>query len=238
MSLVKKLVGSIGKKDSFTEDKSDTSFPILVERRRGGVEETKDDGEESEYRDDASSTNDVMEPSIEIDDFPRNHHTMQFTSLVPSIHFKDPSERSKSRRSEEGSMCSTSVNFGAVHVREYERVIDSTNIYLGLALGWSYNDQVPTPIREKSKSSRSSVGSQSHGGESRMKRTNGSDRYGMLVRYGYGQKELKDATKEAAKFYKQRQREAARSIVVADQRSKQETSNKPKRRPLFRSMFG
>jgi len=71
-----------------------------------------------------------------------------------------------------------------------------------------------------------------------MKRTNGSDRYGMMMRYGYAQRELKQATKEAAQFYKQRQREAARSIVVAEERTKQGASNKPKRRPLLRSMFG
>jgi hypothetical protein len=77
------------------------------------------------------------------------------------------------------------------------------------------------------------------GDESRMKRTNGSDRYGMLLRYGYVQKELRQATKEAAKFYKQRQREAARSLVVAEERNKKNADSKrPKLRPLLRSMFG
>lgn len=241
MSLVKKLVGSVTGGDRIVEEKRTRRYPIAVERRRGGVEETKDEEEkkDSEYRDDSSSFKEAVEPGIEIADLSGNHVPVDITNLVPSFHFKDPpSERSKSRRSEEGSICSASVNFGSVQVREYERVIDSTSIYMGLALGWNYSDQVPTPIREKDKTSKYSLGSDSHGGESRMKRTNGSDRYGMMIRYGYAQKELKEATKEAAKFYKQRQREAARSLVVADQRNKQEASSKPKRRPLLRSMFG
>ncbi len=243
MSLLKKLVRSMSVVEEVVEDKSNlqSSYPMVVERRRGGVEETKDEEEkkESEFRDDASSIKETNEPSIEIDDLIGGHANIEITNLVQSIQFKDPpSERSKSRRSEEGSLCSASVNFGSIQVREYERVIDSTNIYMGLALGWDYNEQVPTPIRERNKASKYSVSSQSHGGESRMKRTNGSDRYGMMIRYGYAQKELKEATKEAAKFYKQRQREAARSLVVADQRNKQDTSSRPKRRPLLRSMFG
>ena len=71
-----------------------------------------------------------------------------------------------------------------------------------------------------------------------MKRTNGSDRYGMYMKYGYKKKELKQATNEAAKFYKQRQREAARSLVVADKK-KQDGNNptKPKRKMLLRGLF-
>lgn len=147
----------------------------------------------------------------------------------------------KSVRSEGPESAASSVSFGKVQVREYERVIDSTNIYMGLALGWNYNDKGLAPIEENQRRGKyaTSPTSANHGGEeSRMKRTNGSDRYGMLIRYGYAQKELKLATKEAAKFYKQRQREAARSIVVADERTKQNAGAAPKRRPLLRSMFG
>jgi len=152
-------------------------------------------------------------------------------------------QHSHSHHEDDAATTSTgSVSFGPVRVREYERVIDSTNIYMGLALGWSYNDVAPAPVRERNHTSKystggSTAGGASHGGdESRMKRTNGSDRYGMMLRYGYAQKELKQATKEAAKFYKQRQREAARSLVVAE--NKKADPQKPKRRPLLRSMFG
>ena len=59
----------------------------------------------------------------------------------------------------------------------------------------------------------------------------------MLVRYGFGAKELKQATREAHAFYKQRTREEARALVVAEQR--QETyNNNNKQRPLLRSSFG
>jgi hypothetical protein len=137
----------------------------------------------------------------------------------------------------------TSVSFGSVQIREYERVIDSSAIYMGLSLGWNYHENTPLPLREKnvtSKYSNSMANTSVRGGdESRMKRTNGSDRYGMLLRYGYVQKELRQATKEAAKFYKQRQREAARSLVVAEERNKKNADSKrPKLRPLLRSMFG
>lgn len=130
-----------------------------------------------------------------------------------------------------------SVSFGSVIVREYERVIDSTSIYMGLALGWDFNESSPIPVDDDtSPSPKGGGGKAPHGGdESRMKRTNGSERYGMLLRYGYAQKELKQATNEAAKFFKQRQREAARSLVVADERKKQD--DKKKRKPLFGSMF-
>jgi hypothetical protein len=216
---------------------SNSDFPIAFERQRGGVEETKDDEEcsrDSENRDDAysatsqgKSTSRSMDMSSLATDLP----SIEITNLPVAIHgMEESSERWRTRRGEEGSVAS-SVNFGSVQVREYERVIDSTNIYMGLALGWNYNEKVPTPIVEREKASKCSVSS-SHGGESRMKRTNGSDRYGMLIRYGYAQKELKNATKEAAKFYKERQRDAARPLVVADQ------TTKPKRRMLLRSLFG
>lgn len=129
-----------------------------------------------------------------------------------------------------------SVSFGSVVVREYERVIDSTSIYMGLALGWNFNESGPMPVEEKGPKPKIKVAKDPAGEESRMKRTNGSERYGMLLRYGYNQKELRKATDEAAKFFKQRQREAARSLVVADERKKNE-KDKKKPRPLFGSMF-
>ena len=136
------------------------------------------------------------------------------------------------------------VKFGSVVVREYERVIDSTQIYMGLALGWDFNESEPAPLLdsigpEGGVTKRAAEGNRG-GEESRMKRTNGSERYGMLLRYGYAQKELKKATNEAAKFYKQRQKEvqrdAARSLVVADERKKHQ-GEKNQRKPLFGSMF-
>ena len=136
------------------------------------------------------------------------------------------------------------VKFGNVMVREYDRVIDSTQIYMGLALGWDFNESEPAPLLdsigpEGGVTKRAAEGNRG-GEESRMKRTNGSERYGMLLRYGYAQKELKKATNEAAKFYKQRQKEvqrdAARSLVVADERKKHQ-GEKNQRKPLFGSMF-
>ena len=139
------------------------------------------------------------------------------------------------------------VKFGTVMVREYERVIDSTQIYMGLALGWDYTQAAPVPIEEEDgdKENADNIDSNAPGNSSsskelqkrsRPKRTTGSDRYGMLLRYGYAQKELRKATDEAAKFYKQRQKEmardAARSLVVADGRKEEK-----KRKPLFGSMF-
>eukprot|EP00977_Amphora_coffeiformis_P024583 scaffold16330_cov172-Amphora_coffeaeformis.AAC.17 len=136
------------------------------------------------------------------------------------------------------------VKFGNVMVREYERVIDSTQIYMGLALGWDFNDHEPAPLLDNPKGggiTKKAVEGSRGGEHSRIKRTNGSDRYGMLLRYGYAQKELRKATNEAAKFYEQRQKEvqrdAARSLVVADERKKNQGGKSQQRRPLFGSMF-
>jgi hypothetical protein len=137
----------------------------------------------------------------------------------------------------------SSVKFGSIQVREYERIIDSTSIFMGLALGWTYHECEPMPVTSSDEGDDTSLSGKQrtpvHGGdESRMKRTNGSDRYGMMLRYGYQKRELNRATDEAAKFFKQRQREAARSLVVADERKKNQNdpANK-KRKPLFGSMF-
>ena len=188
---------------------------------------------------------------------------------------KSSSKKGRRRRNKDGHSSTTgkddddesiasSVSFGSVQVREYERVIDSSNIYMGLSLGWDYNQIPATPIREKNKTAKyattptNSPGTngleQVDKGDGRLvKRTNGSDRYGMMMRYGYTRKDLKKATAEAAKFYKQRQkmeaREAARRLVVADerenQRNKEVGENKksptaassPRRTGMFRSMF-
>ena len=218
MSLLQQLVDSIG--GDFFEGKSSSDSPKNLNPAADADAPQK----QAENRDDSSSTKE------------RKKDAMVITNLSQSVN--DYQLVVKSAMSDDCSASNSSVSFGSVQVREYERVIDSTNIYMGLALGWNYNDKVPTPVKEKNKTIKYS-GSASHGGEeSRMKRTNGSDRYGMMMRYGYAQRELKQATKEAAQFYKQRQREAARSIVVAEERTKQGASNKPKRRPLLRSMFG
>jgi hypothetical protein len=164
-----------------------------------------------------------------------------------------------------GDSSTSSVSFGPVRVREYERVIDSTNIYMGLALGWNYNEVGTVPLREKKTVSSSKAfqrrpapppdADDKSDGRCVLKRTNGSDRYGLLKRYGYAQRELKQATNEAAKYYKQRQREAervaardaARALVVADLYRTHRT-NEPETgrrdgthrqgRRLLRSMFG
>ena len=67
-----------------------------------------------------------------------------------------------------------------------------------------------------------------------MKRTTGNEQYGMLINYGYGPQELKQATKEAHTFYKQCQREAACPIVVAEHRKRQHSQNN---HPLLQSLF-
>lgn len=137
---------------------------------------------------------------------------------------------------DDSSASHSSVSFGSVEVREYERVMDSSGVYLGLALGWDYNEKPAMPVNTtKVKNHVSSYTAGQHGGEHRMKRTNGSQRYGMMLRYGYQRKEMKKATAEAAEFHQQRSREAARSLVVADK--KKNNDNKPRRRTL-RSMFG
>jgi hypothetical protein len=169
------------------------------------------------------------------DTIDHHEHVIEITNLGSEVHHR----LSKTKSKDDGSTSTaTSVSFGSVQVREYERVIDSTEKYMGLALGWNYNEIAPSPLKERNHASKYSMG-KSHGGdETKMKRTNGSDRYGMMVRYGYATKELKQATKEAATFYEQRQRDAARSLVMAEQRTKQGTPQTQKRRPLLRSMFG
>ena len=132
------------------------------------------------------------------------------------------------------------VQFGTVVVREYERVIDSTQIYMGLSLGWDYTEAAPTPLPEQGENENADAATapcaeKSNKKSPRLVRTNGSQRYGMLLEYGYAQKELRKATDEAAKFYKQRQKEsqrdAARSLVVADNKGKKKKSS------LLGSMF-
>eukprot|EP00977_Amphora_coffeiformis_P002469 scaffold464_cov181-Amphora_coffeaeformis.AAC.7 len=137
---------------------------------------------------------------------------------------------------------STAVRFGEIRVREYERIPDSTLIFMGLSLGWTWFQEttqaVPATDEEHQQEKQQiTAGSEAPPKEenTKMKRTNGNERYGMLVRYGYGPRELKQATKEAHTFYKQRQREAARPLVVAEHRKQQHSPND---RPLLRSSFG
>lgn len=195
-------------------------------------------------RDEASSTKEPVEEEIVFENVHiqnEGESKFEFTNLKSA--FSDNAGVIKKKALDDCSGSISNVSFGSIQIREYERVIDSTAIYMGLALGWGYNESAPTPVRpvqEKSKSLTAKYSNTSHGGgdESRMKRTNGSDRYGMLIRYGYEAKELKKATKEAAEFYKQRQREAARSLVVADARNHAQKCGKPQTRTLRRSMFG
>lgn len=190
------------------------------------------DLKESDDRDDASTSDAQDQKTL-----------FEFTNIASTIQEK--SDKTGDQCKDDESASHSSVSFGSVRVREYERVIDSSNIYMGLSLGWNYNEKPPTSMptnmmtqKSKNHAVKYTAGGEHGGEESRMKRTNGSDRYGMLLRYGYEQKELKQATKEAAKFYKQRQREAARALVLADERTKQAKEGKPKKRMLFRSMFG
>ena len=208
-----------GKSDSFTNEKKEDDAAAMS----GAEGEVSDDRD-----DDESSAKNEKEQTL-----------FEFTNLAESFN-KEEAGKSKVPKDDE-SASNSSVSFGSVRVREYDRVIDSTNIYMGLALGWNYTEQAPAPLamtpKKKDHTSRYTSQNKPDPGD-KMKRTNGSDRYGMLLKYGYGQKELKQATKDAAKFYKQRQREAARSLVVADERNKQTKGGaKPKKR-LFRSMFG
>lgn len=260
MSLLQQIVDTIGETIGFEEQpsveppktKDDSSSSAGIEVVVAADPEK--DKKEEDDRDDGSSTCTSKKQEKKNSDDPsttiaaaqeKKDAMIEITNLVETVHIVDGAKSKKEKNAlhctsfDNSEASNSSVSFGSVRVREYERVIDSTNMYMGLALGWNYNDKVPTPVREKNKASKYSVSS-SHGGESRMKRTNGSDRYGMMIKYGYAQKELKQATKEAAQFYKQRSRDAARSIVVADERNKQQNQpNKPKRRPmLLRSMFG
>lgn len=190
-------------------------------------EETGEEKKESDHLDDASST--VK------DEIGHQDTIIEITNIGHQVEIEQKLARTRTR-SYDSCSTATTVSFGSVQVREYERVIDSTDKYMGLALGWSYNEIAPSPVKERNHATKYSVSTASRGGdETRMKRTNGSERYGMLLRYGYVQKELKAATREAATFYEQRQRDAARSLVVAEQRA---DPKKPQRRPLLRSMFG
>lgn len=44
---------------------------------------------------------------------------------------------------------SLAVRFGQVRVREYERIIDSTGIYMGLALGWNWFQETVQPVKDE-----------------------------------------------------------------------------------------
>lgn len=210
------------------EEKKSVDSPSTMNRVSSEIGKHSSGGEGEEYDgDDGSFPNENSKVG----------NMVEITNLAHAVEID--LGRKESAKSADDSVSHSSVSFGSVQVREYERVIDSTGIYMGLALGWNYNVQPAAPVSDKVRNKAAKYTAGKGGGEeSRMKRTNGSDRYGMLIKYGYVQKELKDATKEAAKFYKQRQREAARSLVVQDERSKQEKAGKPKRRPLLRSMFG
>ena len=207
-------------------------------------------------------------------DDPNDATIIEFTNLAMAVANAEESKGSSSGTSskgrrrarvpgggstlgDDGSVSNGStVSFGSVQVREYERVIDSTNIYMGLALGWDYNQKPATPIKDRNRTGRylspmstapnvEPLDSKSEG-RALVKRTNGSDRYRMYCQYGYTRKDLKKATNEAAKFYKQRQkeanREAARALVVADERTKGTDQKDKNRSPrntgmMFRSMF-
>eukprot|EP00934_Nitzschia_sp_Nitz4_P008981 Nitzschia sp. Nitz4//scaffold31_size150131//115609//116289//NITZ4_002846-RA/size150131-processed-gene-0.143-mRNA-1//-1//CDS//3329547713//8971//frame0 len=226
MALLQKLVNPF--LDVEDEKKSETSGPEAKEEVLDSSSHCRVPDIDDDLRDDESTPEE-------------NEAMVQITNLANTV--KVGLEKQESGKSGDDSVSNSSVSFGSVEVREYERVIDSTGIYMGLALGWNYNVKPATPVREKVKNktakyagSASGAGSVVGGEELRMKRTNGSDRYGMLMRYGYERKEMNVATKEAARFYKLRQREAARSLVVKDERKKQGVQA-PKKR-LLRSMFG
>jgi hypothetical protein len=198
-----------------------------AESRAENDEEAEEEKKEADHLDHASSAGTIDEPC-------RQDAIVEITNLNHKVEIEHISRTCT--RSDCSTSTATTVSFGSVQVREYERVIDSTDKFMGLALGWSYNDMGPSPMKERNHASKYAAGG--GGDEKKMKRTNGSDRYGMMLRYGYVPKELKQATKEAASFYEQRQRDAARALVVAEQRTKQDHPTKPKRRPLLRSMFG
>jgi hypothetical protein len=238
MSLLQQIVDTIGDSMSVFEEQpnNDPPKPQNSETEVRPRKENRDDASFEEKKDASSEDKKDSSSTIISTEQQKKDAMVEITNLI-QVYDGELPEKTETHSGGSDSASNSSVSFGSVQVREYERVIDSTNIYMGLALGWNYNDRNGAPVRERNHASKYSVSS-SKGGDERMKRTNGSDRYGMLIRYGYAQKELKQATKEAAVFYKQRQREAARSIVVADERNKQTPNNKPKRRPLLRSMFG
>ena len=212
----------------------------------GGVEEKKEDDngypvdnpEHVAVQDEAEVVR-VVEQQNHEDEEERlkeegDESMFQITNLAQAVAAADAKGKGKNNFEDCSAASNSSVSFGSSQVREYERVIDSTAIYMGLSLGWEYNVKPAALIGEKTKNKTSKYSAIREGGEARMKRTNGSDRYGMLLKYGYKQKELKKATREAAQFYKNRQREAARVLVTAEERDKK--TSKPKSRPL-RSMF-
>jgi len=135
-----------------------------------------------------------------------------------------------------GSVSSASVSFANIHVREYERVIDPS-MYMGLALGWRYQDNPPlilekeTGVETKSKSTKTFKAANATPLEDETKkeanirasRKHQGQRYQVFMNYGYSRKELKGATSEYAKFMKQQQkqlmRESARRLCFVKEES-------------------
>lgn len=132
----------------------------------------------------------------------------------------------------------STVSFGSVQVREYERVID-TSKYMGLTLGWGYLDQPAARLQDSQDD-----GSESDAAKERRRKIeadkvhkmHNGERFEVFLTYGFTRKQLKAATDEAAKIISQQQKEAARQLVLQDKAKKNNANRNPKRR-LLRSLF-
>lgn len=133
----------------------------------------------------------------------------------------------------------STVSFGSVQVREYERVID-TSKYMGLSLGWAYLDKPPSTIddredSENSERSRNNASQKKKSEAEKVHKMHNGERFEVFLTYGFTRKQLKDATTEAAKIISQQQKEAARQLVLAEKAKK--SSGQPPKRKLLRSLF-
>ncbi|CAJ1933900.1 unnamed protein product [Cylindrotheca closterium] len=79
---------------------------------------------------------------------------MAVTNLTPVKSLSDLSQASYDTNATESTSSSSDykrVSFGAIHVREHERIIGDhpeTKIGVPLSLGWGYHDKASTPIEQ------------------------------------------------------------------------------------------
>ena len=82
------------------------------------------------------------------------------------------------------------VSFGSIQLREHERVLagnDSTNTYMGLAIGWNYQQQEPVSVAEYEQAKKKTIAAE---------RTTAHQRLTILNTYGFSLQEVRRCEKE------------------------------------------
>ena len=80
----------------------------------------------------------------------------------------------------------SSVSFGAIHVREHERVLGGdTETYMGLSIGWQFKDRDPVSVTELEDQERD-----------KSEAMTPAERMNVLNKYGFSMKELICSEKE------------------------------------------